>query len=94
MTVYELNKDELIELKQRYYIQNNTVCSYNDLSSVDTLVKDKEIFEEYRNVTFTKEDFFCNSDSEIEKEESCEVPKKKLRKTQKEEEEEEREYEI
>ena len=69
MTVYELNKDELIELKQRYYIQNNTVCSYNDLSSVDTLVKDKEIFEEYNNVTFTKDDFWCNSNDESKKEE-------------------------
>ena len=94
MTVYELNKNELMELKQNYYFKSHSVCTFGELASIDSLVTDKEVFEEYRNVTFTKEDFFCNSNNEIEKEESCKVSKKKLRKTKKEEEEEEREYEI
>lgn len=69
MTVYQLNRDELTELKQRHYSKNHTNFSYNEMVSIDTLVTDEEIYQEYEGTTFTIDDFFCNSNDEKRKEE-------------------------
>ena len=67
MTVYDLNRDQLIELKQRYYIENvNEYPSYGELADVDNLVSDKEVYDEYACVDFTQEDFASSSDEEYE----------------------------
>lgn len=61
MSVKELNREELIELKQNYYcneLGNN--ASYGELADIDNIVTDKEIFEYYDYVDFVKDDFFCN----------------------------------
>lgn len=61
MTVKELTRDELIELKQRYYtdkIDENP--SYGELADIDALVSDEAVFEEYADVDFVKDDFFSN----------------------------------
>lgn len=61
MKVKELNREELIELKQNYYcnkLGNN--ASYGELADIDKIVTDKEIFKFYDNIDFVKEDFFCN----------------------------------
>jgi len=63
MTVYELNRDELTELKLHYYSKSHPDYSYSEMASINSLVSDKEIFEEYDNTTFTQDDFFCNSDN-------------------------------
>ena len=61
MTVQELTRDELIELKQKYYIDyRDDSPSYGELADVDTLVTDEEVYEEYADVDFVKDDFFCN----------------------------------
>lgn len=65
MTVRELNRNELIELKQKYYSQKEGNVSYREMATVDRLVTDKEIFSAFENVEFTEEDFFCNLDKEI-----------------------------
>ena len=50
MTVYQLNRDELVELKQRYYFQlHNKDISYDEQAFIDKLVTDEEIYEEYKN---------------------------------------------
>lgn len=69
MTVYELNKDELTELKIQYYSKSHPDYSYGEMSSINSLVTDKEIYEEYNNTTFTLDDFFCSSDNKERKEE-------------------------
>jgi len=56
MTVKELSKNELIELKQKYYSQKNNNVNYSEIASIDEIVSD--------NVEFTGEDFFCNLDKE------------------------------
>ena len=65
MKVTELNKDELLELKQRYYAETGSFPdgspSYEELAEIDEIVDDEEIYEEYAGVDFVKDDFFCNS---------------------------------
>lgn len=69
MTVYQLNRDELRELKQRHYSKEHTNLSCYEIVSIDTLVTDEEIYKEYGDTIFTTEDFFCNSNDEKRKDE-------------------------
>lgn len=67
MTVRELNKDELRELKIRMldeFLQEeeNRCISYGEIADIDELVTDESVFKEYEHVTFVKDDFFCNVD--------------------------------
>lgn len=67
MTIYDLNRDQLIELKQRYYIDYvNENPSYGELADVDNLVSDKEVYDVYANTYFVPEDFASSSDEEYE----------------------------
>ena len=61
MSVKELTREQLIELKQRYYTERNENVSYGELADIDNLVSDNEIFEEYGYITFVEEDFLCNN---------------------------------
>lgn len=61
MSVEELSREQLIELKQNYYcnVLNNN-ASYGELADIDNLVSDEEIFKEYGGIIFTNDDFFCS----------------------------------
>ena len=66
MKVTELSRDELIELKQRYLMEQREEAheeepSYGELAIVDELISDDEIFAEFDYIDFEKDDFFCNS---------------------------------
>lgn len=63
MSVKELTREQLIELKQNYYcnVLNNN-ASYGELANIDSLVSDTEIFNEYEGITFVNDDFFCSCD--------------------------------
>lgn len=64
MTVYELNRDQIIELKQSYLTgKKGESLSYEELSHADTLVSDNDIFNEYSCTDFTEDDFFCSSNN-------------------------------
>lgn len=59
MTVWDLNRDQLAELKQRYYIDHvDENPSYGELADIDNLVSDDEVYNEYDHVDFVPEDFF------------------------------------
>lgn len=60
MKVKELNRNQLEELKQRYYTEKNENVSYGELADIDNLVSDKEVFEYYKDVDFVEEDFFSS----------------------------------
>ncbi len=67
MTVTELTRDEMIELKGRYYTELldkvGESPGYGDIAAVDSLVDDKTIYEVYEGVDFVKDDFFCNGET-------------------------------
>ena len=58
MSVYELSKNQLIELKQNYLCEVQKNVSYGELCNADNIISDEEIFNEYGNVEFSEDDFF------------------------------------
>lgn len=63
-SVKELNRDELIELKQNYlcelYDNENKCPSWGELFEADEIIPDNEIYARYDCYAFTENDFFCN----------------------------------
>ena len=66
MKVTELSRDQLTELKERYYTERNENVSYGELANINELVTDAEIFKEYYFVDFVEDDFFCKGFSDID----------------------------
>lgn len=63
MTVYDLNRDQLIELKQRYLADAaGRDLSYGELADADSLVTDEEIYNYYAGTEFVVDDFFSGED--------------------------------
>lgn len=64
MNVKELNREQLTELKQHYYMfdkfEEEQDISYYELACINELVTDEEVFEYYANYDFTCDDFFCS----------------------------------
>lgn len=60
MTVYELNRDQLDELKQSYVCEKVDCPSYGELAdAVD--ISDEVVQEYYADYEFTSDDFFCTA---------------------------------
>lgn len=58
MTVNELTRARLIQLKQQYYDEQHPEgVSYGELAAVDDLITDDEIKAAYANTVFTEDDF-------------------------------------
>ena len=55
MNVKELNREQLTELKQHYYMfdkfEDEIDVSYYELATINELVTDEEVFEYYANYT-------------------------------------------
>lgn len=75
MTVRELNRNQLHELKQTYYSElvnegifaevmgvNINELSYKMIASIDEYVSDEFIYEHYDGYSFTEDDFFCSAE--------------------------------
>ena len=65
MTVKQLNRDMLIELKERYLAgkreQSGEGISYSELANADKIVSDDTIYKEYDGYTFGVDDFSCSA---------------------------------
>ena len=74
MTIKDLSKDQLHELKERYLMllaDDGTFAevmdvdydapSYGDLANADKIVPDDVIEREYGDVCFVADDFFCTA---------------------------------
>ena len=62
MTVYDLNRDQLIEVKQRYYIENiDDAPDYYTLANIDEIVSDATIYDAYAGTDFVTDDFFSTA---------------------------------
>lgn len=56
MTVKELNREQLVQLKCAYLTREHDV-SYGELAAADEIVSDEIMFEEYKNFDFSEGDF-------------------------------------
>ena len=61
MTVYELNREQLQELKINYMTDLGNDLSYDELVNIDELVSDQEVYEVYNGVDFVPGDFACSA---------------------------------
>ena len=59
MSVYELSKNQLIELKQNYLCEVQKNVSYGELCDADNIISDEKIFQTYSCTDFSSEDFMC-----------------------------------
>lgn len=63
MTVRDLNREQLNELKETYATQlaetDQEVIGYEGLSNA-TEIPDEVIFNHYEGITFSEDDFFCS----------------------------------
>ena len=61
MTIKELTREPLQQVKQNYYTkkqaENGAGVSYGELAQIDELVTDAEIYREFEGVIFTPDDF-------------------------------------
>lgn len=59
MNVRELNREQLLQLKQRYLCETQDECvSYGELAAADELVTDEQVFKMFDGYDFVEEDFF------------------------------------
>lgn len=65
-SVKELSRDELNELKQKYYNELHSDVSLGELANINEIVTDKEVYDYYENVSFVNGDFICNQEKNIE----------------------------
>lgn len=76
MNVYDLSREQLIELKCDYMsvLVNEGIFaeitgfdhdepSYEDLANADEIVPDDVIFRNYEGVCFVPDDFFCSAEA-------------------------------
>ncbi len=66
MTVSELNRDQMIELKQNYLSElvdktEYRCLSYGELAAADEIVSDAKIFWLYDCYDFSEDDFSCTA---------------------------------
>ena len=57
MSYEELNREQILALKQNYLVRTQDNVSYYELAEADNLVSDEELEQEYKNVNFVEEDF-------------------------------------
>lgn len=63
MTVYDLNRDQLQQLKQQYWIErNDEEPDYYTLANIDDYVSDDEIYDWWGDTEFVPEDFANETD--------------------------------
>lgn len=58
MTVKELNRDQIVQLKQDYLVEIRGDVSYGELADADELVTDAQVFDRYSGVDFVPDDFW------------------------------------
>lgn len=58
MTVYDLSREQLQQLKQRHLMEQGASLSWGELADIDSVISDEEIQEAYEGTDFVGEDFF------------------------------------
>jgi len=72
MTVQELSREQLTELKEHYLVELDNegtleeitgldAIYYGVLADIDEVVPDEVIFDHYDGIDFVEDDFFCTA---------------------------------
>ena len=57
MSVYDLNREQLVQLKQSYLCDTKDTVFMSELAFADEIVSDNVIFENYAGYIFSSDDF-------------------------------------
>jgi len=57
-TVNDLEREQLIELKQQMLTESDTSVSWGELADADDLIPDEDVFSRFAGVEFSTDDFF------------------------------------
>ena len=60
MGVRELNREQMICLKQSILCDRDTTTDWLSLAQADNIVSDEEVYNKYNGVVFTEDDFYWN----------------------------------
>lgn len=60
MTVYDLTKEELEELKTALFYEQDEIEVFQGIQ-YPSEIPDDFVYQHYDGVTFVKDDFFCNT---------------------------------
>ena len=66
MTLKDLNKNQIHQLKERILFEKNEDVSYGELANADSLISDLEVKERFGGINFVPDDF--NVEAEDNKE--------------------------
>ena len=58
MGVQELNREQMICLKQSILCDRDATTDWLSLAQADNIVSDEEVYNEYGSVIFTEDDFY------------------------------------
>lgn len=65
MTVFDLNREQLAQLKQDYLLDNHPYVSWGELDDVDALVSDETVYNAFSGVEFSEDDFWTPEDTNV-----------------------------
>ena len=57
MSVHELNREQIICLKQSILCDRDITTDWLYLAQADNIISDEEVYNEYNGVIFTEDDF-------------------------------------
>lgn len=57
MNIKELNREQLEQLKQHYYMEKQESVSWEELININDYVSDEEIIQAYSGISFVEDDF-------------------------------------
>ena len=60
MGVRELNREQMICLKQSILCDRDITTDWLSLSQADNIISDEEVYNEYNGIVFTEDDFYWN----------------------------------
>lgn len=58
MGVHELNREQMICLKQSILCDRDTNTDWLSLAQADTIISDEEVYNKYNGTMFTEDDFY------------------------------------
>lgn len=58
MGVQELNREQMICLKQSILCDRDITTDWLSLAQADNIINDEEVYNEYNGIMFTEDDFY------------------------------------
>lgn len=66
MTLKDLNKNQVHQLKERILLEKNEYVSYGELANADSLISDLEVKERFGGINFVPDDFSVEAEDNKE----------------------------